>query len=137
MSAVLTRSSFEQLWTFEDRTVTQLVVDPGAFRLQTRALDGWAEVRVGVPFALRPAGRAPLLLDPEEARELAPALGLLGVGLRSIRVRRTGELRVEFADDSVLEVEPHPTFEAWEISGGESLAGLAYLCGPGGGSPWG
>jgi hypothetical protein len=136
MNPVLTKSSTEQLWTFTDRTVTQLVIDPAAFRFQTWAPDGWAEVRVGVPFTLHPADGAPLVLDPERAPELAPVLDLLGVGLRSIRVRRTGEVRVAFADGSVVEVEPHPAFEAWEISGGGSLAGLAYLCGPGGGSPW-
>jgi hypothetical protein len=137
VTAELTKTRDEHTWSFEQRQVTQLIIDPAAFRFQTWDLGGAAEVRVGVPFSLRLGGGDPLALDPDHARQLAPALALLGLELRSIRVRRVGDLRVEFADGTVLEVEPHPAYEAWEISGVDRLAGLAYLCGPGGGSPWG
>lgn len=137
MTAQLTKSDDEHTWTFQDRAVTQIIVDTAAFRLQTWRLDGGAEVRVGVPFTFRPADGPALTIDPERARELAPTLDLVGTGLRAIRVSRAGDLRIEFADGSALEVTPHPAYEAWEIRGADSLAGLAYLCGPGGGSPWG
>jgi hypothetical protein len=137
MTATLTETADEQVWSFRGREVTQLIIDPAAFRFQTWTLDGAAEVRVNVPFTFRPAGGDPATLDPEHARELAPTLGLLGVGLERIGVQRTGELRIDFADGSVLEVSPHPAYEAWEVSGVDSLAALGYLCGPGGGSPWG
>ena len=40
--------------------------------------------------------------------------------------------------DYVKKSKPtYPQFEAWEARGEGAFEGLAYLCGPGGGSPWG
>jgi hypothetical protein len=137
MIANLASTHDEHEWSFVDSAVTQLIVDPGGFRFVVWSLEGSIEVRVGVPFTLRAANQTSSILDPECASDLAPTLDLLQVDLATIRVRRSGELRIDFANGAVLSVEPHPAYEAWEINGTGTMHELGYLCGPGGGSPWG
>ena len=137
MSAELEPLANEHRWRLSDRVVTQLVLDPSALRLHTWALDGSAEIRFAAPFSFSPPSGPPIIVDPEQPGTLAPVLELLNRALSTIVVHRTGELELTFADGTRLRADPHPRFEAWEITGSGSLEELSYLAQPGGGSPWG
>ena len=127
----------EHRWTLKDHQVTQLILDPSAFRFQTWTLAASAEIRCGVPFTYREADGIEHTLDPDAPESLAPLLGLLMQTLLTVTVTRLGNLAVTFGDGSELRVTPHPAYEAWEINGSGELEEMGYLCGPGGGSPWG
>ena len=137
MSAELEELANEHRWRLRDRVITQLVLDPSAIRLHTWALDGAAEIRFAAPFNFSLPTGTSFTLDPEQPATLAPVLDLLNRPLATIVVRRAGGLEITFADGTRLRAEPHPRFEAWEITGSGSLQELSYLAQPGGGSPWG
>lgn len=126
MRAQLIESDDEHHWVLLDHQVTQLLIDLRSFRLQTWSMDGSAEVRLEAPFRLRSGSGAERTLDPRTPEALAPALALLGLGLRSVTVTRAGTLTVAFGDGSTLEAVPHPRHEAWEVQGGGILEAMAY-----------
>ena len=136
MRATLIESTDEHHWMLLDYRVTQLLVDPGSFRLQSWSLEGSLEIRFGAPFTLVSARGGARRLDPEQTEGLAPVLGLLRRPLQSVTISRDGVLAVEFSDGVVLRAEPHPRHEAWEVQGAGTLEGMAYVCGVGGGKPW-
>jgi hypothetical protein len=133
----LSASESQQQWDLTGRCITQLVFDPGAVRLATWHLEGEAEIRLGVPFHLRQPDGSEYVLDPEQTATLSPVFGLLQEPLRNLTAFRSGGLHVAFENGTTIVIEPHPAYEAWEASGSGDLMGVAYLCGPDGGSPWG
>jgi hypothetical protein len=137
MSATLDESPNRHRWVLDDHRVTQLLIDLASFRFQTWTMQASAEVRIGVPFTYREPDGVERRIDPEEPEQLAPLLTLLGRSIDTLVIDRTGELAVDFGEGSRISVRPHPRFQAWEIQGGGALEGLGYICGPGGGSPWG
>ena len=136
MTADVALSPDEHRWTLTGHRLTQLAVDLTSFRFQTWTLAASAEIRVATPFVFHEPDGVRRRLDPEEPEQLAPLLSLLGRTIELLVVTRRGELRVAFGDGSVLESEPHPRANAWEIQGGGALEGMAYRCPPGGGAPW-
>jgi hypothetical protein len=137
MRATLIQNADEHHWMLLDYRVTQLLIDPGSFRLQSWSLEGSVEIRFGAPFSLISARGGERRLDPEQTEALAPVLALLRRPLQSITVSRDGELAVEFSDGVSLRSAPHPRYEAWEVQGAGALEGMSYQCDVGGGSPWG
>ena len=137
MHAVLEETPDEHQWTFQDLRVTQLLVDPGSVRIQAWHLSGQIELRLGVPFAFRDLDGGSRAVDPEAPEQLAPLLTLVGRSVDAATISRWGTLGIRFGDGSAIDIEPHDQFEAWEIQGTGELAAVNYLCGVGGGSPWG
>lgn len=125
-----------QEWRFTDWRITQLTIDSASVRLLAWRLEGAAEIRIGVPFRFRD-GDWEKRVDPENTLELATILPVVDRPLEVIRVQRTGQLHLRLGGRMILQVEPDPDLEAWEIGGAGVLEGLSYLSGPGGGSPWG
>lgn len=86
------------------------------------------EIRVACPFELQRSDGIVHQGDPERAADVAPLLELAG---RTVtRADFAADLRVEFDDASVLTVQPHPAYEAWEVHG---AGGLLIVASPGGG----
>ena len=137
MCARLTEAQDEQIWELGGRDVTLLLIDRGGFRFHCWTLDGDLEVRFGTPFLFRLADGREVEIDPEQPQAIAPLLDLIRTAVSQIAVRRAGELTVTFSDASSIRSRPHPAYEAWEINGAGELREIGYLCGPGGGSPWG
>jgi hypothetical protein len=136
MQATLIESADEHHWVLLDHRVTQLVFDPGSFRLQTWSLDGSAELRLGAPFRLRLAtGGAERVLDPAATETLAPVLGLLRRAAESLTVTRAGALTLAFRDGAAVVAEAAGKGTAWEVTGGGVLEGMAYR-GVAGVVPW-
>ncbi|HMG19526.1 MAG TPA: DUF6188 family protein [Gemmatimonadales bacterium] len=137
MKAELHESLDQHAWKLQDVTVTQLVLDPGGLRIVAWHVDGSAEFRLGSPFSYTEADGLAREIDPEQAEQVSPLLALVGRPLTRITVERSGRLELAFGDGSLLRIDPDSQFEAWEARGKGAFEGLAYLCGPGGGSPWG
>ncbi len=137
MRDLLKDTGGHHLWDLTGRRVTQLLLDPSSVRLQTWMPEGAAEVRIGVQFTLHTGAGIEHRLDPEQSEALSPVLPLLNRALRALVAFRSGELLVEFDDGASIRVQPHPEYEAWEANGEGELEGIAYLCSPGGGTPWG
>jgi hypothetical protein len=137
MSFRLAESNSEHTWTLDGRTVTQLLVDPSAFRFQCWSLDAGLEVRLGSPFTFRSQDGRDVHIDPEQPNSIAPLLQLIRTAVAQLLVQRSGELKATFTDGSMIIAGPHPAYEAWEVTGSGLLSEIGYLCGPGGGSPWG
>ena len=129
-------STDHQTWRFNGYEITQVCVDAAGVRLQAWTSTGGLDVRIGGPFALRTAG-GEMQFDAERPRELGPVFGLLRLPLHSLTALRSGALELRLGNEQTVAVEPDPTYEAWEAYGTGELAKLGYLCGPGGGSPWG
>src|SRR6185295_14832933 len=100
-------------------------------------MDGTAEFRLGSPFRYVEGGGTEHAIDPGQPEQAAPLLGLITRPLKCVTVRRSGSLTLEFGDGSRLHIDPHPQLDAWEARGEGAFDELGYLCGPGGGSPWG
>lgn len=136
MSAILEELPDRHRWSFDEHRVTRLSVELGAVRLETWTLQASAELRLGVPFTLRQADGIERTIDPDEPEQLAPMLTLVGRALEALTVTRPGDLVAGFSDGTVLHVEPHARYEAWQLQGGGGLEGMSYVCGPGGGPVW-
>ena len=137
MKPHLVRSGDLRDWDLGGREVTQLIIDPNAFRFVVWTQDGSVEIRLETPFELQTPDGQLVVLDPASTAELVPILRLLGLGVNGIVASEVGRLEVRFVDDTRIISEPHPAFEAWQTTGDGDLSRLNYLCGPGGGSPWG
>lgn len=137
MTATLEAFPERHVWTLHDHRVTQLAVEPGAFRLLTWTLQASAELRVGARCALRQADGVERAIDPDEPEQLAPLLTLVGRSLETLTVLRRGELVAAFSDGTIVTAGPHPRRDAWHVQGGGGLEGMAYRCEAGGRVPWG
>ena len=131
MNAQLIESDDEHHWVLLDHRVTQLVIDRSSIRIQTWSLDGSADVRLAAPFLAHPASGAVRRIDPADTEQLAPCLALVGLGVRSVTVTRTGTLTLAFSDGSSIAVSPDPRRPAWDVQGGGILEGMAYAGQPG------
>jgi hypothetical protein len=136
-SARIEESPDQHAWFFEGQRVTQLCVDVSSCRLQTWSLQASLDIRFGVPFRLTLADGTSREIDPEASEQAAPLLSLINREIVTLVVTRAGALEVRLTDGSILSVDSHPRYEAFEVSGGGALEGLSYLAVPGGGSPWG
>ena len=136
MTASLDHRTDRHAWTLDGHRLTQLLVDMHGFRFQSWALSESLEVQVAVPFAYAQMDGTEREVDPREAEQLAPLLGLLGRLVLGVILTRDGALEVRFGDGSVLACAPHANRAAWEIQGAGALEGLAYRSPPGGGVPW-
>jgi hypothetical protein len=131
VKAQLIESDDEHHWVLLDHRVTQLVIDRESMRIQTWSLDGSADIRLAAPFVMELASGGTRRIDPTDTERLAPCLALLGLGVRSITVTRTGTLTFAFSDGSTLIAAPDPRREAWDIQGGGVLEGMVYAGKPG------
>ena len=136
MTAEVVLSPDEHRWSLTGHRVTQLSVDLASVRFQTWTLQASAEVRLAAPFTLREPDGVERTIDPGEAEQVAPLLSLLGRAIDLVVVGRSGHLELVFGEGSVITAAPHPRVDAWELQGGGAFEGMAYRCGPGGGSPW-
>jgi hypothetical protein len=124
------------VWELDGRDVTLLLIDFD-FRFHCWTLEGDLQARFGTPFTFAAADGREWKVDPEHPRTVAPLLDIAHAHVAEIRVRRDGRVSIAFTDGAAIRSEPHPSYEAWEIGGVGDLAAIGYLCGPGGGSPWG
>ena len=131
MKAQLIESDDEHHWVLLDHRVTQLVIDRDSIRLQTWSLDGSADIRLAAPFAVQLANGATRHIDPNDTERLSPCLALMGLGVRSVTVTRTGTLTLGFSDGSTIIASPIPKRNAWDVQGGGILEGMAYAGQPG------
>ena len=131
MKAQLIESDDEHHWVLLDHRVTQLIIDHASIRIQTWSLDGSADIRLGAPFISHLANGTRRAIDPRETERLAPCLALVGLGVRSVTVTRTGTLTLAFSDGSMLTAPPDPRQSAWDVQGGGVLEGMAYAGEPG------
>jgi hypothetical protein len=134
--ARLSKAGDQHKWEFIDLAVTQLIFDPGPFRVVAWTLDGDIDVRFGAPF-LFGEGPDAATFNPIDTQSLSPLLSLVGCELAAASVLRSGDLSVSLRNGTSLRVHPHPKLEAWESKGTGILSDFSYLCTPGGGSPWG
>ena len=105
MNAQLIESDDEHHWVLLDHRVTQVVIDRSSMRRQT-----WS---------------------PSDTERLSPCLALVGLGVRSVTVTRTGTLTLAFSDGSSLSASPDPRRPALDVQGGGILEGMAYAGQPG------
>ena len=131
MNAQLIESEDEHHWVLLDHRVTQLVIDRSSIRIQTWSLEGSADVRLAGAFVLQLASGATRQIDPVDTERLAPCLAMVGLGVRSVTVTRSGTLTLEFTDSSTITVAPDPRRSAWDVQGGGILEGMAYAGEPG------
>ena len=131
MNAQLIESDDEHHWVLLDHRVTQLVIDRSSLRIQTWSLDGSADIRLAAPFSMQLPSGATRHVDPSDTERLAPCLGLVGLGVRSVTVTRTGTLTLAFTDGSSISALPNPRTSAWDVQGGGILEGMAYAGEPG------
>jgi hypothetical protein len=90
-----------------DHRVTQLVIDRSSIRIQTWSLEGSGDVRLAAPFVVNLASGA-ARRRPSDTERLSPCLALVGLGVRSVTVTRTGTLTLAFSDGSSLSASPDP-----------------------------
>jgi hypothetical protein len=131
VNAQLIESDDEHHWVLLDHRVTQLVIDRSSIRIQTWSLEGSADVRLAAPFVVNLASGAARRIDPADTERLSPCLALVGLGVRSVTVTRTGTLTLAFSDGSSIAVTPDPRRPAWDVQGGGILEGMAYAGQPG------
>ena len=131
MNAQLIESEDEHHWVLLDHRVTQLVIDRSSIRIQTWSLEGSADIRLGAPFVVHLTSGVARPIDPTETERLAPCLALVGLGVRSVTVTRTGTLTLAFTDGSSLSASPDPRRSSWDVQGGGILEGMAYVGQPG------
>lgn len=93
-------------------------------------LDPTAEVTIETEAWLTPGGprKAAIRLDPEH-QDVAPALALVGATITSAEAAQSGALHLTFSTGVELCVNPHPGYEAWQVS---EPSGVLTVCGPGG-----
>jgi Family of unknown function (DUF6188) len=85
-----------------------------------------ADLIIEVPFRL---ASLELHTDcfPEKASSLAPILPLVNRKIMEVGIKNSGHLTAVFESGLVLEVGPHPSYEAWQISGS---TGFLLVCRP-------
>jgi hypothetical protein len=118
------------LISFQAGLVQMIQID---YRLGLLLSDGKASTNIHISTLGRltwPGGEA--LLEPEETASLSPILPLANKGVRSVTIRATGHLRVEFAGGHVLEVAPDDQYEAWQLGCSVGARGVMMVCSPGG-----
>jgi hypothetical protein len=136
MTAILQESDERHDWTLGGHRITQLCVDLGACRIQSWSLRDSLEIRLAASFRLTLADGTVREINPEHSERLAPLLTMIGREILHLTVAKSGSLSLRLSDGSTIEIDSHPRHAAFEVNGGGSLEGVAYLARPGGGSPW-
>ncbi|WP_157742452.1 DUF6188 family protein [Micromonospora chokoriensis] len=126
----LTEHSDRWLLPVGDGVVTQLRID-FAFTL---VIEAWLEIRVETEFSYGVPG-AECRIDPCVSAGLGPLLDRHQAEVTAVEVGKDGRLRVTFADDAVLLVEPHDQYEAFTVAGTPPSTSRRFLfvAVPGGG----
>lgn len=128
MSNDVTATEDEDGWTFRfgDSVVTQLRVD---YRFSLH-LGGGAVVSLEEPFELRRGPRSFRVPPGGAVFEVAEARPLFNSRVETVKARSSGELRIKFGGDVVVDVPVNPSFENWQVvmPDGEQWTGT-----PGGG----
>jgi len=111
------------------RPITRLLVD------HALSLESWIQgnsaalIRIEVVFTLiDPDGRKNEL-HPDLAASLAPILQLFGLQVENAIASSSGKLTMRFSEGWLLEVLPHPAYEAWEVAMEDQSR---FVCMPGG-----
>jgi hypothetical protein len=100
------------------------------FRLGLFLCDASAKAQLFVETSCRLKGKSiDVILNPSDSRSLAPILSLFNAKVRAVEARKTGKLVVQFGDGHSLEVDPHESFEAWQL---RCSTGFMLVCSPGG-----
>ncbi|MGH9885828.1 MAG: DUF6188 family protein [bacterium] len=137
MAASLEESPEQHVWTFDAQPITQLCVDRASCRVESWSLHASFEIRFAVPFRIALADGSSREIDPEASEQVAPMLTAIGREVVRLVVTRRGALELSLSDGSVVSVDSHPRYEAFEVNGGGALEGMRYLAARGGGVPWG
>jgi hypothetical protein len=85
---------------------------------------GSCEVTIGQPFLFQSLA-SQREIDPENTADLMPVIMLLHQNATRITVSRSGQMRIEFEDGSLIQSDAHDKYEAWTIttsSGGRAIA---------------
>ena len=106
-----TEDEFGWSFRFGDPVVTQLRVD---FRFSL-LLGGGAEVVREGPFELRRGSRAVRVPPGDAVFEVAEALPLFNTRVEAVEAKASGELRIDFGDEVVVNVPVNPHYENWQI----------------------
>jgi hypothetical protein len=72
------------------------------------------------------------LLVPGQPATLAAILSLFNSEVSSIKISKTGGLRIQFGSSHILEVAPHQSYEAWQIECSSRSGDFVLVCPPGG-----
>jgi hypothetical protein len=101
------------------------------FRLGLVLADGpeVADLYVETSFYLIDA-RTELVCFPENPESLAPILALANNKAFEIKIENSGRLTASFENGLSIRVDPHASYEAWQIGGAN---GFLLVCRPGGG----
>jgi hypothetical protein len=135
-SAHESKHSDRREWTFSEAIVTEVRFDAAGLRLEIWTSESELSIRLASRIQYtHPRGE--VTLNPGQTTSLGPLLSLLGLSLISAAVFRTGSLSLCFTQGHTVLIDPDPQFEAWEAQGTGIAKRFRYLCGPGGGSPWG
>lgn len=127
MKAQLIPAEDEHHWVLVEHTLTQIVVERGSVGLLAWSLEGSLELRFSAPFTLTSGSSgATRLLDPAIPESLAPALALVGVGVRSLTVTREGRMTLELGDGVSIEASRGPRPGGWRAIGAGLLEGMLY-----------
>lgn len=137
MPAYLVESPTVHEWTISDHPLTTVAVDLSQVRLQSWTGGGAFDIRFGAPFLLTRVAGNLVRVDAENPLTVAPLLELLGRGITRVCMTRAANLVVEFDSGDRLTAEAHREFDSWEAEFTGPFGRYGYLCGAGGGSPWG
>jgi hypothetical protein len=132
----LTESPDVHRWELTGHRVTQLSVDSSSVRLLSWSLHASLDVRIAAPFVLVQADGERRAIDPVASEEVAPLLTLVGRGMGSLVVTRSGTLELGFGEGTTLECGPSRRRDAFQVQGGGALEGVAYAAGDHGTAPW-
>jgi hypothetical protein len=135
MRTSLIESPDEHHWVLLDYRIAQLAADASSVRLLAWSLEASLELRLASPFVLHTSAGGERRLDPEQPETLAPLLALLRRPLSSLTITRAGELTLRLGDGTTLAAPASARRDAWDVSGGGALEGMAYRA-AGGGPPW-
>lgn len=91
-------------------------------------VSGKAQLFVETPCHLK-GPNIDAILDPAKPSSLAPMLALFNNEVIAVVAQKTGKLEVRFGGDHTLEVDPHDTYEAWQLG---CSTGVMLVCSPGG-----
>ena len=102
----------------------------------TLLTDGGSELRIETSFSIASHDRPAVVVEPAEVGDNANALvDLLGSQVDLADTWSDGSLRLRLSGGQMIEVPPHPEFEAWTFAGSGGVKALAT---PGGGlTTWG
>jgi Family of unknown function (DUF6188) len=111
--------------SFCDGTVQLIKID---FRLGLLLIDGahTADLYFETPFHLICSGIDSCCV-PDKPESLAASLSLVNKKVNEVRIENSGHMVVDFEAGTSIKVDPHPSYEAWQIGGS---TGFLLVCRP-------